>query len=533
MFGRCADPDEPVRAAALEHLPILTIPAHSTRSPRRSASDPPRPRGRRTGARRAHAAAALETLLDRRSRTPKPGSAISPRSASDGWRPVGTRRAGEVARPDPAPPGGGRRRRSGRCDRRRRGGLVFSAARCARHGELGHAAVRVLGTRDGGRASSRHCDGAPRAERPAPRRRSRRSLRATLGESRRSAAMDRGRRPPMSTTRAAACAGRDANRVQDNGSNGASGGSSALVACAAEPGRRAERWTRSPAWRRRRYPGWPRPSTPTTRRFVAASSKRSDGSRIRRRRRICSVRCPMRTPSSGATPSARCRGLARSACPPALDARAIRPLSRGTAGGRGRAQSRRRRAGGACMRFAPENLGLQAAGLPLLRDLVHERTGLFYDNGRFDTLADRLSPLVIERGFRSFLDFYYLLKYDEREAPAEWRASSTRSRCRKRTSGGRSIRFAGWRADCCPRSSSALRTEPMRIWSVPCATGEEPLTIAMVLEEAGMVRPCADRDSCAATPALRRSPRRAPARYRERSFRALPPRVAREVLLRR
>ena len=27
--------------------------------------------------------------------------------------------------------------------------------------------------------------------------------------------------------------------------------------------------------------------------------------------------------------------------------------------------------------------------------------------------GDRLAPLVIERGFRSFLDFYYLLKYDD------------------------------------------------------------------------------------------------------------------------
>ena len=68
------------------------------------------------------------------------------------------------------------------------------------------------------------------------------------------------------------------------------------------------------------------------------------------------------------------------------------------------------------MAFEPENLGLSPTGLPLLRDLIHERTGLFYDNGRYDTLSDRLAPLVLERGFRSFLDFYYLLKYDEREA---------------------------------------------------------------------------------------------------------------------
>ena len=42
------------------------------------------------------------------------------------------------------------------------------------------------------------------------------------------------------------------------------------------------------------------------------------------------------------------------------------------------------------MAFEPENLGLTSTGLPLLRDLIHERTGLFYDNGRYDSL-DRSS----------------------------------------------------------------------------------------------------------------------------------------------
>src|SRR5215213_10082545 len=73
------------------------------------------------------------------------------------------------------------------------------------------------------------------------------------------------------------------------------------------------------------------------------------------------------------------------------------------------------------MAFEPDNLGLPSTGLPLLRDLIHERTGLFYDNGRYDTLGERLGPLVIERGFRSFLDFYYLLKYDDR-SDGDWRS---------------------------------------------------------------------------------------------------------------
>ena len=57
--------------------------------------------------------------------------------------------------------------------------------------------------------------------------------------------------------------------------------------------------------------------------------------------------------------------------------------------------------------------------LPLIRDLVHDRTGLHYDDGRLDVIADRLTPLAAARGFDSLLDYYYLLKYDE-QADEEW-----------------------------------------------------------------------------------------------------------------
>ena len=72
------------------------------------------------------------------------------------------------------------------------------------------------------------------------------------------------------------------------------------------------------------------------------------------------------------------------------------------------------------MRFYSETLGLPESSFPLLRDLILERTGMFYENGKRDILADKLSPLVIEKGFSSFLDYYYFLKYDD-SAHEEWR----------------------------------------------------------------------------------------------------------------
>jgi chemotaxis protein methyltransferase CheR len=174
------------------------------------------------------------------------------------------------------------------------------------------------------------------------------------------------------------------------------------------------------------------------------------------------------------------------------------------------------------MPFVPENLGLPETGLPLLRDLVHEHTGLFYDNGRCDILADRLAPLVIQRGFRTFLDFYYLLKYDERAALTEWR-SVVDALSVQETYFWREIdQIRGFACRVVPELVRAAPNGPLRIWSVPCASGEEPLTIAMVLEEAGWFDRIpieihgGDASSAAIGKALA-------GRYGERAFRALPP----------
>jgi chemotaxis protein methyltransferase CheR len=169
----------------------------------------------------------------------------------------------------------------------------------------------------------------------------------------------------------------------------------------------------------------------------------------------------------------------------------------------------------------PTDLGLSSSALPLLRDLVHERLGLFYDPGRFDALADRLAPLVVDAGFTSFLDYFYLLKYDQ-QAPGEW----------LRVMDALSVTETYfWREIDQLRAvvdvvvPALLRERPgstVRIWSVPCATGEEPLTIAMLLEEAGLfARGTIEIHASDASPAALEKARAG--RYRERSFRSLPP----------
>lgn len=168
-----------------------------------------------------------------------------------------------------------------------------------------------------------------------------------------------------------------------------------------------------------------------------------------------------------------------------------------------------------------KGLGLTDAALPLLRDLVHERSGVFYEAARCDVLAERLAPLVVERGFESFLDYYYLLKYDE-AAGSEWlRVMDALSV--PETYFWREIDQIRAVVDhVIPSLVESLRGQPLRIWSVPCASGEEPLTIAMMLDQAGWFgRAPIDIHGSDASPAA--IARARAARYRERSFRVLPP----------
>ena len=67
------------------------------------------------------------------------------------------------------------------------------------------------------------------------------------------------------------------------------------------------------------------------------------------------------------------------------------------------------------------DLGLPDTGLSLLRDHVAERAGVFFDDSKRDLLADKLADLVTGLGLNSFLDYYYLLKYDD-PASLHWSA---------------------------------------------------------------------------------------------------------------
>lgn len=155
---------------------------------------------------------------------------------------------------------------------------------------------------------------------------------------------------------------------------------------------------------------------------------------------------------------------------------------------------------------------------PLLRDLVHERTGIFFDNDRLDTMIDKLEFRAIARGCKSYLDYYYILKYDE-GGQDEWLRVMDAFSVQE-TYFWRELDQIRALVDRVVPAWFKTHSGPLRIWSAACATGEEPFSIALALEEAGWGNhPITIVASDASEAALSKA--RAGV-YRDRSFRALP-----------
>ena len=156
----------------------------------------------------------------------------------------------------------------------------------------------------------------------------------------------------------------------------------------------------------------------------------------------------------------------------------------------------------------------------LIQDLVHERTGMLYTNEKSNLLLEKLAPLVIEHGFQSFLDYYYLLKYDP-NADDEWRVLVDTISVQETFFWRELDQIRALVDILVPEWASREGDWPLRIWSAACATGEEPLSIAMALMESGWYNRI--KIEINATDVSEAALAKAKAGlYRERSFRNLP-----------
>jgi chemotaxis protein methyltransferase CheR len=157
-------------------------------------------------------------------------------------------------------------------------------------------------------------------------------------------------------------------------------------------------------------------------------------------------------------------------------------------------------------------------GVPaLLRDLIHDRTGIFFEDSRMDLLLEKFEPLARDRGCASFLDYYYALKDNDRgEWDRAWEALSVQE-----TYFWREISQINALVENIIPEWFQKTSLPFRIWSAACATGEEPYTIAIALAEKGLGAYPVEIFASDASPAALEKAQRGI--YREKSFRVLSP----------
>ncbi len=130
------------------------------------------------------------------------------------------------------------------------------------------------------------------------------------------------------------------------------------------------------------------------------------------------------------------------------------------------------------------SLPLSPQVFAILSALIEDCTGLHYELRELDLLAERASGRAVERGFESLLDYYYFLRYDPaREAELSLLVEAL------------VVNETYFFREVSPLNVLVRNFLPKlmaqgirpRVWCAACSTGEEPLTLAMLLDEAGLL----------------------------------------------
>ncbi len=152
--------------------------------------------------------------------------------------------------------------------------------------------------------------------------------------------------------------------------------------------------------------------------------------------------------------------------------------------------------------------------------LVESSSGLHYGPSERELFGTKLAAHAAELGFETLLDYYYRLRYDDPDKVELQRLNE--ALLVHETYFFRELAPVEILVDTYLREALAKRGR-LRVWSAACATGEEPYTLAMLLDDRGML----DRTEIVATDLSTAAIARAMAgRHSKRSIRGEPPELA-------
>lgn len=134
--------------------------------------------------------------------------------------------------------------------------------------------------------------------------------------------------------------------------------------------------------------------------------------------------------------------------------------------------------------MAMTGLPLSPQVFAIVAGLIEDHAGLHYSLSDRELLADKVSVRAMDRGFDSLLDYYYYLRYDP-GGPEELDAL-VESLVVGETYFFRELRALEVVVDelLAPVVREGRRP---RVWSAACSTGEEPLTLSMLLADRGLL----------------------------------------------
>lgn len=159
----------------------------------------------------------------------------------------------------------------------------------------------------------------------------------------------------------------------------------------------------------------------------------------------------------------------------------------------------------------------------LLRDSIYRRSGMWFSDASKFLLQKRLSPRVAALNFDSFQKYYYFLQYDPRAA-SEFDQIFDAVTTNETYFFREPAQLKAFTDEIVPELLGSKAVKKIRIWSAGCSSGEEPYTIAMLLEEKGYYQR-ATFDIFASDINQQVLSRARKGIYRESSFRATTPEI--------
>jgi len=154
----------------------------------------------------------------------------------------------------------------------------------------------------------------------------------------------------------------------------------------------------------------------------------------------------------------------------------------------------------------------------LLRDAIYRRTGIWFSETSKYLLQKRLSPRARELNFESFQKYFYFLQYDPR-AEVEFDEIYDLVTTKETYFFREPAQLAAFVEEIVPDILSRKGVRKIRVWSAGCSTGEEPYSIAIMLQESRLFDR-ADFDIFASDLSQQALVRARRGQYREAAFRA-------------